>query len=148
GCKKVLEAHDILTRSFALVDRSLNSRREPTAPAADAFCWQLEIELYKLFDRVLFLNEEESRVVEPLCPGRSVAVPPMVPWEREYDREPPSESALKAAPADSFDLIFVGSSALPNVDGLKFFYYRIFVPYLRKHKVRIAVIGRVCDCLE
>ena len=96
----------------AIAERSKNPRREPTAPAADAFCWRLEVELYRLFDRVLSINEEESRIVEPLCPGRTVAVPPMMPWEGRTMREPTSGAPLATA-GDSFDLIFVGSKAVP-----------------------------------
>lgn len=120
---------------------------EPMAPASDAFCWRLEVELYRLFDRVLFINEDECRIVEPLCPGRTVAVPPMMPWEGTDQREPASECAGMTG-GDSFDLILVGSDAEVNVSGFMFFYYRIFVPYLRRRGITIAIVGKVCDHLE
>jgi glycosyltransferase involved in cell wall biosynthesis len=147
SCKKVLEALDIMTSSFGMAERNRGIQSEPLASAGDAFCWRLEVELYRLFDRVLFINEDESRIVEPLFPGRTVAVPPMMPWERMHEREPVSEHESLVRADDSFDLIFVGSDAPANVEGLNFFYYRIFVPYLRRHKVKLAAVGKVCDRL-
>ncbi len=148
GCKKVLEALDIVTSSFALAQGRRDSPRQPMARACDAFCWQLEAELYRLFDRILFINEEESRIVEPLCPGKTVAVPPMMPWEQLAEDDDSSKKMFEPSSSGSLDLIFVGSSAPLNVDGFKFFYYKIFVPYLRKHKVTVGVVGSVCDHLK
>jgi glycosyltransferase involved in cell wall biosynthesis len=148
GCKKVLEALDIVTSSFALAQGRRDSPRQPMARACDAFSWQLEAELYRLFDRILFINEEESRIVEPLCPGKTVAVPPMMPWEQLAEDDDSNKQMFEPSSSGSLDLIFVGSSAPLNVDGFKFFYYKIFVPYLRKHKVTVGVVGSVCDHLK
>ena len=148
SCKKVLEALDIMTTSFSMAERKRIAQNDPMASAGDAFCWRLELELYKLFDRVLFINEDECRIVEPLDPGRSVAVPTMMPWERTQEPELASDCCRETIGEHSYDLIFVGSDAPANVDGFHFFYYRIFVPFLRKHKVKIAAVGRVCDRLD
>ena len=148
GCSKLLEAVDIITESFAIYERSRCPQRDGLAGARDRFLWNLEIELYGLFDRVVFINEQERRVVEPLCPGRTHFVPPMMPWESRPDREPGSDRALEVITGDAFDLIFVGSNAHPNVNGLSFFYHKIFVPYMRKHQVRMAVVGKVSGHLD
>jgi glycosyltransferase involved in cell wall biosynthesis len=148
GCLKVLEAHDIMTETFAFYDRMQKSQRGPMAGAADAFLWRIEQELYRLFDAVLFLNHEERRLVEHLYPGLTHTVPPMFPWEIATHRTVSQATATAAPATEPFDLIFVGSIAQPNVRGLTFFYREIFVPYLRKHQVRMAVAGRVCEQLD
>jgi glycosyltransferase involved in cell wall biosynthesis len=147
SCKKVLEAHDIITTSFSMAERKRRTQNEAMACAGDAFCWRLELELYKIFDKVLFVNEEESRMVERLDPGRTAAVPPMMPWERMSEPALASDGCQERTEGHPYDLIFVGSDAQANVDGLHFFYYRIFVPYLRKRKVKLAAVGKVCDRL-
>jgi hypothetical protein len=147
-CLKVLEAHDIMTDSFALNERIQQPQRGPMAEARDAFLWKLELELYRLFDAVLFVNERDSRLVETHCPGRAHAVPPMFPCEAAPDRTAGEASVTEATAAEAFELIFVGSRAQPNVSGLRFFYRDIFVPFLRKHEVRMVVIGTVCEHLD
>ena len=147
-CLKLLEALDIMTNSFALYRKQQTTEPDPMALACDAFLRNMEFELYRLFDAVLFINEEERRIVEPFCPGRTHGVPPMLPWELVPEQNTGKHAGPESISKDSFDLIFVGSNAYPNVRGLTFFYRTIFVPYLRKHKVRLAVIGKVCEILD
>ena len=35
-----------------------------------------------------------------------------------------------------------------NVRGFEFFYRRIYLPFLRRHRLRIAVVGTACDALD
>ena len=144
GCLKLLEALDIMTHSFALNERILNPGRDPMSRARDQFIWRTELELYRLFDGVLFLNEQERRLVASRHPERTHTVPPMMPWEIRNEREVETAPAAEA----TFDLIFVGSDAHANVRAITSFYREVFVPYLRKHQVRMAVVGKVCDRLE
>lgn len=151
-CLKLLQANDIITDSFALNERTQDPRRDPLAAARDAFLWDLELELFDLFDGLIFINEQESRLVERSCPGRTHAVYPMMPWEVESESGAggPAEVRPTLAPPDPepFDLIFVGSNAGPNVRAITAFYDDIFVPYLRKHRIRMAIIGKVCDQID
>ncbi len=148
GCVKLLEALDIMTDGFSLYKKSQSPERDAMRSACDSFLRSMELELYRLFDGVLFINEQESRLVEPSCPGRAHAVPPMLPWEVVTERSVEDRAGSESVRKDSFDLIFVGSNALANARGLTFFYRKIFVPYLRKHRLRLAVVGTVCDSLD
>jgi glycosyltransferase involved in cell wall biosynthesis len=145
GCTRLLEAHDLISNSFALNERLSNPGRDPLASARDDFLRNMEMELYKLFDGVLFINEQESNLVQADHPGRTHFIPPMMPWET---RPAATGGNTTMFTRERFDLIFVGSNAAPNVRGLTAFYRQIFVPYLRKHRVRLAVIGNVCDRLD
>jgi glycosyltransferase involved in cell wall biosynthesis len=147
-CKKLLEALDIVSDSFALYERSKSLRPAALADPCESFYWKLELELYRLFDKALFINEEESRLVERFFPGKAVAVPPMVPSELLHAADSTSDALSEPIEGDSFDLIFVGSNALANINGISFFYRRIFLPYLREHHVRMALVGKVCDQLN
>ncbi len=144
GCLKILEAVDIMTHSFALNERIHNPERDPMSRARDRFTWNTELELYRLFDSVLFLNEDESRLVAPRLPGRTHTVPSMMPWESRPDRETETTPAVD----ETFDLIFVGSEAHANLRAITSFYREIFVPYLRKLQIKMAVVGKVCDRLD
>jgi glycosyltransferase involved in cell wall biosynthesis len=145
-CKRMLEALDFMTDSFALNERISNPGRDPLAGARETFHRKVELELYRLFDGVLFINEQECRQVEPENPGRTHFDPPMMPWELRREAETPTDPP--AYPEETFDLIFVASEAPPNVRGLTFFYREIFVPYLRQRRVHLAVVGKVCNRLE
>jgi glycosyltransferase involved in cell wall biosynthesis len=146
GCKRLLEVLDLLYESFALGEQLSNPDRDALAPARDSFLRTMEMELYTLFDGILFINDHERHLVEADHRGRTHFVPPMMPWEITPDGTPlPNTSSVTDEP---FDLIFVGSVAAANVRGLTAFYRQVFVPYLRKHRVRLAVMGKVCDQLD
>jgi hypothetical protein len=146
GCKRVLEVLDLLCESFARAEGESTAGRDPLAPARDAFLRNMEHELYGLFDRVLFINPQEQGQVEADPAVRSHFVPPMMPWE--VQPEAPMGLETPAVAGAPFDLLFVGSVAATNVRGLTAFYRQVFIPYLRKHRLRMAVIGKVCDQLE
>jgi glycosyltransferase involved in cell wall biosynthesis len=148
GCLRLLEAVDFITDSFALNERITSPRRDALAPARDTFLRKVEMELYRLFDGVLFINEQEYNLVEPHHPGQTHFIPTMMPWEIRPEPPDPAVDSRATLPEQPFDLIFVGSSAEANVCGLTAFYRKVYVPYLRKHRIRLAVIGSVCERLE
>ena len=43
-----------------------------------------------------------------------------------------------------FDLLFVASGVPLNVRGISWFHEHVYLPYLRRHKVRLAIAGNVC----
>src|SRR5262249_7080127 len=47
-----------------------------------------------------------------------------------------------------FELISVGDDSQVNLHGLAYFYRAIFVPFLRKHRLRMTIIGSVCNKLD
>jgi hypothetical protein len=145
-CKRLLETHDLMSSAFALNERLSNPGRDPLAPARDSFLRKLEIELYQLFDGILFAGEQGRAAVEADHPGRTHFVPPMMPWETQTERTTGRKTL--SVTGEPFDLICVGSLAPPDVGGLTTFYRNVFVPYLRKHRIRLAVLGEVCDQLD
>lgn len=147
-CLKLLEALDIVTHSFALVERTANAGRGPLARARDDFSWRMERELYSLFDGVLFINEQEADLAGADLPGRAHHVPPMMPWEAASDDEAIEGRAEDEHSERGFDLLFVGSPAAPNVQGISLFYRNVFAPFLRKHRIRLGIVGKVCDMLD
>ena len=148
GCKRLLEAVDFVSDSFALHDRITNVERHPLALARDSYLRNVEMELYGLFDGILFINEGECSLVNAQHPGRTHFIPTMLPREIRPENQKVTGRIRTNFPKEPFDLIFVGSGAEPNVSGLTAFYREIYVPYLRKHRIRVAVLGNVCDRLE
>jgi hypothetical protein len=148
GRLKVLEAQDITPGTPAVHHRTGQPQQEPMAPTRDAFLWKIEQELYRLFDAVIFGNAEDACLVQPVCPGRVHTVPPMVTMNDSPAPRRRMEPAPESLAAEPFDMIVTGTGAEPDVVGLRFFYREIFVPYLRKHRLRMAVAGGVAQHLD
>ena len=144
GCKRLLEAHDLMSEAFSSNERAENPGEDPLAKARKSFLLNLECELYQLYDGVLFINDEERRRVQASSSAPVFTVPPMMPWETQ----PKGNTDSGQAEDLTFHLIFVGSGAHMNVRGFTFFYRQIYLPFLRRHKLRIAVVGTVCDALD
>jgi glycosyltransferase involved in cell wall biosynthesis len=85
-------------------------------------------------------------LVEAAQSGRAHYIPQMMPWE--IRPEPANVLGPDTVTEQPFDLIFVGSSAPANVAGLTAFYRQVYVPYLRKHRTRLAIVGKVCEHLD
>jgi glycosyltransferase involved in cell wall biosynthesis len=150
GCKRLLDAPGPLPDAWAPGGPLDDPRRSPLAPARESFLRRVEMELYELFDGLLYPDEEARGPVEARYPGRTHRVPPMMPWE--VRPEAPAPTAISrdrhTVPEGPFDLVVVASQAPPEVRGVVEFYRNVFVPHLRKHRVRLAVIGPACDALE
>lgn len=147
-CPRVLEAVDIMTHSFALNEEIHRPGRDPLARSRDAFLFRTEMELYGLFDKVILINADEYERTRAFHPSRVHYVPPMYPEGANGDSGEPVLKIGGGAESAEFDLIFIGSDAAANVRGFTWFYENVFVPYLRKHGVRIGVAGRVGAKLE
>src|SRR5262249_51871915 len=147
GCKRLLEALDLVSDSFAMIEGFSRPDRGPLAPARDSFHRDVEMALYGLFDGVLFINDRECSSVAAHHPGRAHFIPMMMPLEDQPATREVTGQIPATVPEESFDLIFVGSGAETNVRGLTAFYRQVYVPYLRRHRVRLAVIGNVCSRL-
>ncbi|MFO0890112.1 MAG: glycosyltransferase family 4 protein [Isosphaeraceae bacterium] len=143
GCKRVLEALDLMSEAFAYNEQEGDPCVDALATARKSLLLDIECELFRLFDGVLFINEDERRQAESAARARLFTVPPMMPWEVESDG--PSAAGR---PEESYDLIFVGSNAHMNTRGFTHFYRQIYLPFLRSRGIRVAVVGSVCDALE
>lgn len=145
SCRRVMESCDILTRQFDMAERLWSGVDEvapaPLADARNRFLLGLELELYRLFDVVVMISQDERRFVEARGITNALYVPQMCE---------PSLARKHSSPArePEFDLIFVGSDVIPNVRGMQWFYRNIYVPYLWRQKVRLAIVGGVCSHLD
>jgi hypothetical protein len=144
GCKRLLEAHDLMSEAFEANEQQENPGGDSLAKARKSFNLNLEHELYRLYDGVLFINDDERRQVQAASSANVFTVPPMMPCEPQSEVNTDSDHDEETM----FDLIFVGSCAHMNVRGFTFFYRRVYLPFLRKHRLRIAVVGSVCDALD
>src|SRR5262249_20644741 len=135
SCKRVVETHDLLARQFALAERRA-APGDPLVEAREAWWLRLELELYRLFDAVAMIAPEELAFVQSQGITHAAYVPQMCPA---------GAGAVARGENARFDLLFVGSDAEINVQGITWFYRNVYVPYLWRHRVRWAVVGDVCQ---
>lgn len=144
SCRRVLESIDIMTHQFTLAEKygweSTGASDDALANALAAFSIRVEMDLYRLYDAVIMINADEQKLALAHGVTHTFYVPQMY------------EAATKpgaSTPTDhKFDLIFVGSDHVPNSRGMDWFYRNVYVPYLWRHKVSLALVGRVCNCLD
>lgn len=129
---RILESHDFISRQFL---------RPGSAPALAAQHLSFEFELYSLFDTVLMINEQEARLANERGASNAVYVPQ--PVELLEDGK---EAETDGSPI--YDLLLVGSEHPPNVEGADWFYRHVFVPHLKKHGLRWAIVGSMCRALS
>ena len=139
---KVVETIDLLSGSY----RTTNLLSHPSPPplpiqrAEEEFVLKnLEVDLYQAFDRALMISEKENEAVRAAGYSRS-----------EFISQPfrLAKPAIRNQGPFRYDLVFVGSENHLNTHGIRWFYRHIFLPYLRRHQVRLAVAGRVCENLD
>jgi glycosyltransferase involved in cell wall biosynthesis len=125
GAYRMLETYDIMSHQFlqhggpsALLERSLAG----------------EFDLYRLYDSVLMINPEEAELAEPRCPAHLTYMPPAVDVAPEGSESTDDEE---------YDLLFVGSDHPPNVEGVNWFYDRVYRPLLKPKGLRWAICGSV-----
>jgi glycosyltransferase involved in cell wall biosynthesis len=142
GCRKVLESHDILSEQFALADRD-RPGPQPTAALRRRltdFSVRTELELYRLFDAVAMINQDEAGLVGRRGVTNAVYVPQ---WCRTPEGAAPGNPGPHA-----YDLLFVASGNPINRAGIDWFYRHMYVPHLWRHGVRLAIAGGVCGMLD
>src|SRR5581483_9178816 len=136
-CKRLLEAHDIVTNAFAITEKDVSGCRDAMAPARDKFLYQIEIDLFRLFHGVMFINDEERRQVDVDIPGKTHYVPPMIGLGNATGEE-------RAVPGrENYDLLFVGARHGPNQRGMSWFLDHVYLPHLRQRRVRLAIAGEI-----
>ena len=129
GLNSVILAHDV----FYLRHRVLTAAGYRVHPAA--LSRETEAGLLGLARGIAASQPDEAAIIREMCPGPNVcaATVPAIPFPR-----PPGTPRL----ADR--LVFVGSDALPNMDGLRWFLSDIW-PRLRtwRNTVTLDIVG---DC--
>jgi hypothetical protein len=139
---KIVETIDLLAGLFRTTNLLSQLVPPPAAIqlAEERFVFErLELDLYRAFDRAMMISAKEGELVR--AAGYSQA---------EYVAQPFPLAATNRnnhGPC-KYDLVFVGSENHLNTHGIRWFYRHIYVPYLRRCRVRLAVAGRVCENLE
>lgn len=128
---KVLETVDHLWEAF-----SFSQPQQSKSAINDLFFKDMEFELYKAFNKILFINREEYES-SPKEPGTTYAyIPPAWPY--------PITNTVKSV-EEPFDILFIGSNHRPNMEGLDFFYKNAFLPFLRPKGFNLTIAGNVCN---
>lgn len=131
GSRRILESVDIMSNQF------LSRAKDPVS---FEYHLRMELEMYGLYDAVIMINEAEARLAHARSADNALYVPRAVevaPLDarREHDSPP-------------YDLLFVGSTHAPNVDGARWFYQHVFEPHLKPHGLTWAIVGSVCGELR
>jgi glycosyltransferase involved in cell wall biosynthesis len=135
SCRKVLETVDVLTEQFAVAERQLGLPAGPCDHGRKQFLLRTELDLYRLYDAIIMINERECEVVRSHGVPHASYVPQAFVGGQGEPRAPWHEP--------KYDLIFVGSDAAINVTGVNWFYRNVYVPYLWRYGVRWLVVGGV-----
>ncbi|MCF3947478.1 glycosyltransferase family 4 protein [Acidiphilium sp. AL] len=129
GIPSVLVTHDVFHRRHAALSLAGYRIAPPALSRED------EAALLRRAATIVAIQPDEARLLRELCPDRTViAVPMPAPAA-------PRPAAVRRNPDR---LVFVGSDALPNLDGLRWFFGAIW-PGLRgaRPAIRLDLVG---DC--
>ncbi len=129
---RILETYDILSRQFLYPDSS---------PAALQHQLKTEFDLYNMYDLVIMLNREEATLASQRCTTQVKYAPRAIEIIGEHDRTAPATD-------EKYDLLFVACQYKPNVDGIRWFYKRVFVPYLKQRGITLALAGTICQAAD
>ena len=95
----------------------------------------IEFDLYKIFNKIIFINKDEYNST-PKEPGILYAHIPAA-WQGIINK------SIKNA--EIFDLLFIGSNHPPNINGINYFYQKVFLPFLRPKGISLSIAGKVCN---
>lgn len=136
-CLRLLETHDIMSDQFELSGDS-NPLPSRIRKGRKNFHYRLELDLYRMFDGVVMINDGEAARVRGDGAANTHYVPPCIPT---YGN--PTEN-----PSTIYDLLFVGSRSGINRNGIDWFLRNVFDPFLAGRGVRLAIVGDVCETLS
>lgn len=129
--RRVLETHDIMSKQF------LSGRSAPVRLQHDL---RLECELYAFFDLILMINQAEAELVRSRSSARIEYAPQGI-------ATPLPGAPLEEEAGGAYDLLFVGCQHPPNIEGVRWFYERVFLPFLKQEGVRWAIAGSIGEHL-
>ena len=92
---------------------------------------RVECELYRLFDRILFLSETEVSEASRCGVKNAMHVPPMI---RASDSAPRETQ-------DKHDLVICGGELSGDLADVEWFYRHVYLPHLRACGVRLTLAG-------
>ncbi|MCX6212993.1 glycosyltransferase [Spirosoma sp.] len=124
--KRILDTHDIISQ-----------RKESFNKAGYVDYYHLpisfdeEIEIYKRYDNILLIQDQDYCTITPLLEtGRTLLVPHAVSLER------------KNVATNAYSVSFVGSTYVPNVDGIHWFLDKVW-PRIADNKPLLHLFGNV-----
>jgi glycosyltransferase involved in cell wall biosynthesis len=142
-CPRLVETHDLYAHQWTLLDRHLLAPGQSPSWVARArknYLFRLEIDLLRLYDVAVMITDEDLAEVAQAGLTNAMHVPPLIR---------PVESARRSSGATTeSDLLFVGGDNVYNVTGIEWFFSYVYLPYLARHRVRLAVAGQVCRRLH
>ena len=95
----------------------------------------IEFDLYKIFNKIIFINKDEYDST-PKESGISYSHIPAA-WQGITNKTTRDQEIV--------DLLFIGSNHPPNIDGINYFYQKVFLPFLRPKGISLSIAGKVCD---
>lgn len=128
------QARRVVIMHDSLSDRQQQFAAQETAETSQAISLDEEVARLGEAEIVIAIQKDEAARFAPLLAGRSevVTVPLAVP------------AAKRASPGEDGVLLFVGSNAAPNVDGLRWFLDEVWPRLQRRQKdVQLLVAGTV-----
>lgn len=128
---KVLETVDHLWEALAISNPGFMKN-----PIDETTIKLIEFELYNLFEKIIFINNDELNNSPQNTKSSYAFIPPA--WNL-----PVKTTSLNSE--SSIDMLFIGSNHRPNIDGLDFFYKNVFLPFIRPMGFKLTVAGKVCD---
>ena len=98
----------------------------------------IEFDLYKIFNKIIFINKDEYDST-PKESGISYSYIPAA-WQGITNKTTRDQEIV--------DLLFIGSNHPPNIDGINYFYQKVFLPFLRPKGISLNIAGKVCNNLN
>ena len=98
----------------------------------------IEFDLYKIFNKIIFINKDEYNST-PKESGISYSHIPAA-WQGITKKTTKDQEIV--------DLLFIGSNHPPNIDGINYFYQKVFLPFLRPKGISLSIAGKVCNNLN
>ena len=136
---RVLESHDLMTAQYL---------RRNDSPVRFEQAQATEFSLYDLYDKVLMVNEQEAEFARARTKTEVAYVARAVELAQQTDRSSKEDGLPSPSPSTPYDLLFVGSAQIANIEGANWFYSNIFRPLLKPAGLRWAIAGSVCGQLS
>lgn len=117
---------------------SVSQNLKPNTNFEKSIIQNIEFDLYKAFNKIMFINKDEYDST-PKEPGVSYVHIPAA-WQGVTNKI--------LTDHEIFDLLFIGSNHPPNINGINYFYQKVFLPYLRPKGITLSIAGKVCENLN
>ncbi|UKB80121.1 glycosyltransferase family 4 protein [Chryseobacterium sp. MEBOG07] len=122
---KIIDTHDWITLNEFYKNKSLDIGKR----------FNEEIRNLAKFDKVITISEDENLVFKRFLGEKVINIPPS--FTSHFENNDPDKK---------YDLIFVGSENIFNVQSMKWFFDHVYP--LLPNTINIVIIGRICKHIE